>query len=1101
MGECSHVASRLKPSLTCRPESLICLQAVCLPLKHHYLPRYRLAVYGMLSALILAVVIAWKDIYPALDDLTAPQTHRKVHSILCIVQSFVALAVVCAFASFPRRPDVFHNGCLVDQQHTVSLLKRISYSFNMLIFDIARQRQRQMTISDLPVLHHPLRSRNLTAGFMANSGDGSLFRQLLRVHLSGISMQWIFTVTGSVLSLFPQLVLYRFLQSIEDRGDSHMVDPYMFVWASALLFSQAVAVGFQTWSSWFTASRLITPVMSLLQSLIFSKAMRQYDTAIANQGDDSHNIKDPRSAEKLKEKIVRQSVINHMQMDSSRVTMFFMFNSQIPSALTNFFLAGAFLVRIMGWRSVLAGIVAAGLTAPFTAWFGRSYSKVTISLMISRDSKANVLTEALQGMRQIKYSGLERLWEERMLARRKEELDKYRTASLWGCVLIFLVNLGPVLLGCVAFSVYAWQNGTYIKASVIFTSLDLLNRVSGSLSVLPMLQMLLLEAGTSCKRLDKYLSQADRRQIAEPGAAISFEKATVAWPKAEDADASQPIGARPEEHSMLRDITLEIPAEKLSVISGKTGSGKSLLLAAILGEVKLVSGTVHTPRPPLVTEAAHDSIPLCEWIVPSSMAFVSQTPWIESGTVKENITFGLPFNESRYEKVLHACALEKDIEHLVDGAQTQVGPKGVTLSGGQRWRLALARALYSRAGIIILDDVLSAVDSHVGRIIADEGLTGELANRRTRILATHHPELVLPHAGYLIELREGRVESARRMEDIVTSLLNCPDNSNRTEAPARVGTNGGPDGSEADGKGLYSQHDAEMQSRAEVRHGEDEKHEAGMVKWNVYKAYLKASGGFLYWTVGVGMLMVTRLVGVTETWALKELSETASSQGTSTSTLHAQAGVYPGSSPQSYLGVAVKTSTGDPNSEIIFWLGLYVVLHILGGVLVAGNMVVSLTISLKASQVLFQRMTHAVLRAPLRWTDTIPSGRILNRFTSDISQIDQRVARETLDLIMSVIGLVVIIGTRYVQCSQRGKGAAPNSQMQPVHFAVDYLLRYYPCLLLYQRCQQVYHRSQGSQPHKLYLQLSSIRSVQLSTFRLVDNQSLWPDGILHQPHV
>jgi hypothetical protein len=243
----------------------------------------------------------------------AREIRTKVYSILSLVQLAAAVATACAFASFPRRPDVFYNGSLVDQQYTVSLLKRLSYSYNMIVFDIAKERQ--MKITDLPALHHSIRSRNLTTEFLANCDDGKLWRQLLRVNLFKIATQWILTIAGSVLSLFPQLVLYKFLQAIEIRGDSDAVDPYMFVWAFALLFSQAVGVGFQTWSSWFTISRLTTPVMSLLQSLIFSKAMRQYDTAIANQDDDSNDTKDPHLTEKIKENKVRQSVINHMQLD------------------------------------------------------------------------------------------------------------------------------------------------------------------------------------------------------------------------------------------------------------------------------------------------------------------------------------------------------------------------------------------------------------------------------------------------------------------------------------------------------------------------------------------------------------------------------------------------------------------------------------------------------------------------------------------------------------------------------------------------------------------------------------------------------------------
>lgn len=208
---------------------------------------------------------------------------------------------------------MFDNGSLVDQQNTVSLVEQLSYSYNMVVFGITKERQ--MKVSDLPVLPHSLRSRKLTAKFLANCGDGKLWRQLLKANKSKIAIQWIVTIAGAVLSLFPQLVLYKFLQAIESRGDSGTVDPYMFVWVFALLVSQAVGVGFQTWSSWFTVSRLTTPLMSLLQSLVFSKAMRQYDTAIANQDDGSNDSKNPPSVEKIKGKMARQPVINHMQLD------------------------------------------------------------------------------------------------------------------------------------------------------------------------------------------------------------------------------------------------------------------------------------------------------------------------------------------------------------------------------------------------------------------------------------------------------------------------------------------------------------------------------------------------------------------------------------------------------------------------------------------------------------------------------------------------------------------------------------------------------------------------------------------------------------------
>src|SRR5947207_5604768 len=126
------------------------------------------------------------------------------------------------------------------------------------------------------------------------------------------------------------------------------------------------------------------------------------------------------------------------------------------------------------------------------------------------------------------------------------------------------------------------------------------------------------------------------------------------------------------------------------------------------------------------------------------MAYVAQNPWIENATIKENILFGAPLDADRFQKVIRACALLPDLLMLPDGEETEIGDKGINLSGGQRWRVTLARALYSRAEILIMDDIFSAVDAHVGRHILEHALLGDLARGRTRILATHHIGLVLP---------------------------------------------------------------------------------------------------------------------------------------------------------------------------------------------------------------------------------------------------------------------------------------------------------------------------------------------------------------------
>lgn len=215
--------------------------------------------------------------------LRADEGNTKVFGILCLVELIAALVAVCAWAAFPRRPDVFNNGILVDQQRTLSLLDRFSYSWNSMVLQIARERQ--MKLSDIPAPEYRIRSITLQKNFEAVCGSGRFWRQLVRAHFWIFVAQWMLTFVSSVLSLLPQLVLLKFLQRIENRGDSGEFDQYLLLWALALLISKLLQVGVDSWIGWITNSRLTMPVLSLLRSLVFSKAMKQYDLATASHGD------------------------------------------------------------------------------------------------------------------------------------------------------------------------------------------------------------------------------------------------------------------------------------------------------------------------------------------------------------------------------------------------------------------------------------------------------------------------------------------------------------------------------------------------------------------------------------------------------------------------------------------------------------------------------------------------------------------------------------------------------------------------------------------------------------------------------------------------
>lgn len=941
-----------RPRLTDRTQGIIFFQCAFLPRRGDYPTKYHLANYALVcSVLALASLVYRSKLDYILDS--ARDTPHMAQGLCWLLQVISAIVAFFALGTVPRRPDVYYKGSLVDQQYSVSLLSKLSFSWNSVIFDISKKRQLEM--EDLPKLDHLTRSENIHNMFAAQKTEGRLWWKLLKFLWIELAQQWGLVFISAVLAMFPQYMMYNLLQKLEQPSTPESGLSNTLAWALALCVSLALDNIVGSVLAWWTNSRMVIPLQAVLQTLVFDKALKEHETSMpppkveeeqtSKDGDDKKDNKDkstsvkPETTEKKDE--VRQSVINHMKLDSGRVTMFCGFNYYLPLAVVKLVLAGGFLMTILGWKAVVAGLFASSLVIPLNSWISKKYAKIQFSLMKYRDGKAHLLTEALQGMRQIKYSALEKHWETKILASRNDELAQYWKASLFMCAVILVMNMGPLLLACVAQSVYAWEQGGHVKASVIFASLGLFDQLDEATALLPLLQVYMTEAWTSCVRLEKYFNQPDKEPVSVPGQFITFEKATVAWPKKEDQDADGTVEAI-EERSTLRDVSLQFPEGKLSVITGKTGAGKSLLLAAILGEVKLISGIVKVPTPP-PEDSLEDvkPIPPAEWLVPSLSAFVSQTPWIETGTVQNNITFGLPFVEDRYRKVLRACSLEKDLELLINGDKSEVGPKGITLSGGQRWRVALARALYSRAGIVILDDVLSAVDAHVGRSMVELALTGELAEGRTRILATHHADLCQPKASYLVCLQEGKVESAEALIPTDTAIASSSNGSERSSVHEASETQTMVDSLEerlASEDTTIAQAEAPTDSKRPKSNEDEEKREKGRVKWSVYKTYLQAGKAPLLWMLCVVTVLTFGAASIARVYSFKELTDDSSTEGVdnfSVSSHYGGSGLFV-QNPQNRLVTADMLphkipfyATVSQGHSAMFWIGMAVIFYII----------------------------------------------------------------------------------------------------------------------------------------------------------------------------
>ncbi|KAJ5610546.1 P-loop containing nucleoside triphosphate hydrolase protein [Penicillium lagena] len=972
------------------------------------------ALWGSLIAVALPGVQIALAFY---GGKTLPHTRAWV--VLLIVQIACALFRGLFCVLLPRRPDVYFEGQLVDQQMTVSALSRFTYSWASTLLQYAVN-NKTLDIDSLPKLSLPVRAHSLRANFERALGSRKIWKAIIFAHYKDIGLQMMLTLAACLLSFGPQVALYKIVNSMEARGTESGVTLQSWVWVLALGTLMLVASSLEAWLFWVICYRLGLPIYEELSATIFAKAMRRKDAKHTKKSKDADKKPDASSKALLDEqeeedddeealKKSRQSVINLVAVDARRIADFATFNYLIPLATIKVILGCVFLVKILGWRSTMAGLGVSVLVTPLNIYAAKKFTNAQDRLMKARDQKMAVVTEVLQGIRQIKFSALEEQWQKRIGEVRETELTALWTAFLYDIGLISIWILGPVGLSAVSLTVYALINGG-LEASVAFTAMSVFGSLELSLAIIPELTADGLEAMVSADRIDKYMRTPDKVVNTVPAENIAFENASVAWPADQTEDE-----AVDEDRFALRGLDVAFPMKGLSVVSGRTGSGKSLLLSCLLGECEVLEGTVKVPVPPPISDRFDHLATSANWIIDSAIAYVAQIPWIENATIKDNILFGLPFDQERYQKVLFACALQKDFDMLPDGELTDIGANGVNLSGGQRWRVSFARALYSRAGILIMDDIFSALDAHTGRHVYEHALTGELGQNRTRILVTHHVALCLPRTDYSVLLENGCVKYAGTIDELKKS--------NHLEDILQENDAEG-DHVAVEGDGILNDEETTLQkvisntshqhpstttngataaeptnTKTPKKFVEEEKREVGKIKLAVYAAYLSKGGHWTYWLLATVVYLSNSTLMVGRAWWVNIWTSSSSSTR---------------AHPEQFSALlqhpmnGTRTTRGDDN--LAMYLSVYVGVSVLACVVGTARYYFMLNAAVKGSRNLFNGLIFAVLRAPLRWLDTVPLGRILNRFTADFHMIDSRLGYDigfTITKVLEVLGVLV----------------------------------------------------------------------------------------------
>lgn len=833
---------------------LVLLQTSAIVLSKDSRKSYTLGFYTALSATILLAALLYQN------GLITQQASPLSSTELGLRIAQLVLAVLAAFASLslPRRPELFYDGAPVDGMHTVSAFRKYTFMWVGHLLRLSRQKNR-LELKDLPKMDSRTRSKDLSKAWAEKPHPRKLWIEVFLEHKWSFLTQWFLTLIQAFGNFAPQFVTYRLLKILEKRIRGEPISSEAWIWVVVLTIATTGASWIESWLYWISWSDIAIPIRSQLSALVFGKAMRRKDVkgaakpskkdvppvgpGMANASEDAAGDK-PELNDEEGENKGKQSTVNLIGVDTKRVSDFCSFNHYLPGSVFKLVVSFAFLLSIIGWKALLAGFLAMSLTIPLNIFFSKRYSAAQDRLMKVRDVKMGVVTEALQGIRQIKFSALEENWHAKIGKVRRKELEEQWNVYLSDTMLLLCWISSPVALSATSLAVYASIYGE-LTPSVAFTAIGVFASLEVTLSIVPELTTDLIDAYVSMERIEKYLAAPEISHNIHYGPNIAFENASIAWPSDEQKEAD-------DLRYVLRDINLSFPPNELSVISGKTGTGKSLLLAALLGEVDLLAGKISVPRPPL-TQDRHDHLANKDnWIIPSAVAFVAQIPWIENANIKDNILFGLPYDEYRYQKVLEVCALKKDLEMLTDGEETEIGSNGINLSGGQRWRVTFARALYSRAGILVLDDIFSAVDAHVGRYIFEKGLTGELGVGRTRVLVTHHVALCKSKTKYIVELGDGTIEHAGLVSELesdgtlqrIISHEEAEAENQNDEDPTAVNSAEPSIGDTAEVAEALRKVDSK---RAAKKFVEDETREQGRVKTKIYLDYMTFSGGWAFW--------------------------------------------------------------------------------------------------------------------------------------------------------------------------------------------------------------------------------------------------------------
>ncbi|KAJ6504576.1 P-loop containing nucleoside triphosphate hydrolase protein [Mycena vitilis] len=609
-----------------------------------------------------------------------------------------------------------------------------------------------------------------------------------------------------------------------------------------------------------------------------------------------------------------------------------------------------FLYSLLGW-SVWVGVASIILLAPVPGYMAKLVGSVQKERLKRTDDRVQSVSEAVNVLRMIKLFG----WEDKMKARIGDKRDSELTWIRRRRILDMISNL-------VKCTLIMHQP---LNASKVFSSMTVFDLLRDSIAQVSAVRLIsgirlcfssqitiwlnnLMTGKVSLDRVNDFLKKTelldsfgDNEALAsfvEPSTdeQIGFRNATFSWSNESNGSLT------PSHRQFLLKIDGEVLFQRgrINLVVGPTGSGEMHWIPST------PDSWYNLPRD-------------------FGVAYAAQESWVLNETIRSNIVFDTPFEAERYKKVLYQCALEPDLALFQAGDQTEVGEKGLTLSGGQKARLTLARAVYSKAGILLLDDVLAALDVHTAQWIVEKCFGGDLIS-----FETHNVALARPIADFVVTFgSDGRVSSQGSISEVTKRGTLAAQMRKEQQALDKINqeidTEDPTADKPADGKLIVA-----------------EEIQVGHVSASALKMYLLSMGGkhpLFFFTFFFGVLSFQQVMVAARTWQL---------------------------------GYWAKQYDLRPADEVdvVFYLSIFVGIVFISSTAMATAFIYLVFGQLRASKVIHKNLMDSVLSAPLRWLDVTPTSRITARVTNDVRAVDDSLPNQFWPLTAMIVSMTVKFG-------------------------------------------------------------------------------------------